>query len=122
LRWAQATKFPVLGVMFYFHTPYYGHDELFLTAEERAPIIDQLLGCSRAGLPVINSRAGLLALKSGNWPRRFPVAAVVDVDGESVCCRAADEVCADCGYAACTELTEFQRLRPSALLGMTRYW
>jgi hypothetical protein len=39
-----------------------------------------------------------------------------------VCCRAADEVCADCGYAACTELTEFQRLRPSALLGMLRYW
>jgi hypothetical protein len=122
LRWVQATKFPVLGVMFYFHTPYYGHDELFLTAEERAPIIDHLLDCIRAGLPVINSRAGLLALKSGNWPRRFPVAAVVDVDGESVCCRAADEVCADCGYAACTELTEFQRLRPSALLGMARYW
>lgn len=122
LKWVQATKFPVIGVMFYFHTPYYGRDELFLTAEERAPIIDRLLGCIRAGLPVINSRAGLSALKSGKWPRRFPVAAVLDVDGESVCCRAADEVCADCGYAACTELTEFQRFRPSALLGMTRYW
>jgi len=46
----------------------------------------------------------------------------VDVDGESVCCRASDEVCTDCGYAACIELTEFQRLRLSALLGMTRYW
>ncbi len=122
LRWVHETKFPVIGVMFYFHTPYYGRDELFLTAEERAPIIDRLLGCIRAGRPVINSRAGLLALKSGDWPRRFRVASVIDVDGESVCCRASDEVCADCGYAACTELTEFQRLRPSALLGMTRYW
>ncbi len=122
LRWVQETKFPVIGVMFYFHTPYYGRDELFLTAEERVPIIDRLLGYIRAGLPIINSRAGLLALKSGAWSRRFPVAAVIDVDGESVCCRASDEVCADCGYAACTELTEFQNLRPSALLGMTRYW
>jgi MoaA/NifB/PqqE/SkfB family radical SAM enzyme len=122
LRWVHKTKFPVLGVMFYFHTPYYGRDELFLTTGERAPVIDRLLGCIRAGLPVINSRAGLLALKSGDWPRRFPVASVMDVDGESVCCRAPDEVCADCGYAACTELTEFQRFRPSALLGMTRYW
>jgi Fe-coproporphyrin III synthase len=122
LRWVHETKLPVIGVMFYFHTPYYGRDELFLTVEERAPIIDRLLGCIRVGLPVINSRAGLLALKSGDWPRRFPVASVIDVDGESVCCRASDEVCADCGYAACTELTEFQRLRPSALLGMTRYW
>jgi Fe-coproporphyrin III synthase len=122
LQWVQDTKFPVMGAMFYFHTPYYGRDELYLTAEERAPIIDRLLDCIRAGLPVINSRAGLLALKSGNWPRRFPVASVIDVDGESVCCRASDEVCPDCGYAACTELTEFQRLRPSALLGMLRYW
>jgi MoaA/NifB/PqqE/SkfB family radical SAM enzyme len=122
LRWAKDTRFPVIGVMFYFHTPYYGRDGLYLTAEERAPIIDRLLACIRVGLPVINSRAGLLALKSGHWPRRFPVASVIDVDGESVCCRASDEVCADCGYAACTELTEFQRMRPSALLGMTRYW
>jgi MoaA/NifB/PqqE/SkfB family radical SAM enzyme len=122
LRWVRETRFPVIGVMFYFHTPYYGRDELFLNAEERAPIIDRLLGCIRAGLPVINSQAGLSALKSGNWRRRFSVASVIDVDGESVCCRASDEVCADCGYAACTELTEFQRLRPSALLGMMRYW
>ncbi len=122
LAWVRATKFPVIGVMFYFHTPYYGRDELFLTAEERAPIVDRLLDCIQSGLPVINSRAGLLALRSGDWPRRFPVSSVIDVDGESVCCRAADAVCADCGYAACTELTEFQRLRPSALLGMTRYW
>jgi MoaA/NifB/PqqE/SkfB family radical SAM enzyme len=122
LRWVRDTGFPVIGVMFYFHTPYYGRDELFLEADERAPIIDRLLACIRAGLPVINSRAGLLALKSGDWPRRFAVAAVVDVDGESVCCRASDETCPDCGYAACTELTEFQRLRPSAILGMLRYW
>ena len=122
LKWVFETRFPIIGVMFYFHTPYYGRDELFLTTEERAPIIDRLLDCIRAGRPVLNSRAGLLALKSGDWPRRFRVASVLDVDGESVCCRASDEVCADCGYAACTELTEFQRLRPSALLGMTRYW
>jgi len=122
LCWVRETKFPVLGVMFYFHTPYYGHDELFLAAAERAAIIEHLLGYIRAGLQIINSRAGLLALKSGNWPRRYPIASVIDVDGESICCRATDDVCADCGYAACTELTETQRLRLSALLGMTRYW
>lgn len=122
LRWVRETDFPVIGVMFYFHTPYYGWDELFLDTDERGVIIDRLLGCIRAGLPVLNSRAGLLALRCGDWPRRFPVAAVVDVDGESLCCRASDEICAYCGYAACTELTELQRLRPSAVLGMLRYW
>jgi Fe-coproporphyrin III synthase len=122
LQWVRDTRFPVIGVMFYFHTPYYGYDRLFLEAGERAPIIDRLLSCIRAGLPVINSRAGLSALKSGNWKRRFPISAVVDIDGESVCCRASEAVCVDCGYAACTELTEVQHLRPSAVLGMLRYW
>jgi MoaA/NifB/PqqE/SkfB family radical SAM enzyme len=125
LRWVRDTAFPVMGVMFYFHTPYYGRDELFLDASERAPLIDELLGHIRAGLPVLNTRAGLRALRSGRWPRRLALAYVADVDGESVCCRASsspDDVCEDCGYAACTELTEVQRLRPSAVFGMMRYW
>jgi len=122
LEWVRDSRLPVLGVMFYFHTPYYGYDELYLDAGERAPVIDRLLGCKRGGLPVLNSRAGLRALRSGRWPRRLPMASVADVDGESVCCRAPDEVCPDCGYSVCTELTEFQRLRPSAVWGMLKYW
>jgi hypothetical protein len=125
LRWVRDTSLPVMGVMFYFHTPYYGRDDLFLEAGERAPLIGELLGHIRAGLPVLNSRAGLKALLSGRWPRRLPLAYVGDADGEWVCCRASGapgDVCAECGYAACTELTEARRLRPSAVLGMMRYW
>jgi Fe-coproporphyrin III synthase len=121
LLWVRDTALPVLGVMFYFHTPYYGKDELYLSAEERSPIIDRLISCIAEALPVLNSRAGLLALKCGKWPRRLPVAVIADVDGESVCCRAADEVCADCGYGACTEIVESLRLRPTALMAMGRY-
>lgn len=122
LRWVQDSRLPVIGVMFYFHTPYYGHDEMYLDRDERAAVIDRLLDCIRQGLPVLNSRAGLLALRSGRWPRRFPVASVLDVDGESVCCRASDDTCPDCGYAACTELTCLQQLRPSTVRAMLRYW
>jgi len=122
LRWVRDTELPVLGIMFYFHTPYYGIDELFLTAEERAPIIERLRACIRDRLPVLNSDAALAALESGRWERRTPAAAVVDVDGESVCCRAADDVCPECGYAACTEIVEARDLRPSAVLAMARYW
>jgi hypothetical protein len=108
--------------MFYFHTPYYGYDELFLDAEERAPVIDRLLGCIREKMPVLNSRAGLRALQSGNWPRRLQIVRIADDAGESVCCRASDETCADCGYAACTELALIPRLCPSVLFNMMRYW
>ncbi len=64
--------------MIYFHTPYYGIDELFLTAEERAPVIDRLIALKHEGLPLLNSVAGLKALKTGDWPRRMPVALVSD--------------------------------------------
>lgn len=122
LEWARDSGFPVMGVMFYFHTPYYGYDHLYLDRDERTVLIDELLACIDAGLPVINSKAGLRALRSGRWRRRMPIASVLDIDGESVCCRASDATCEDCGYAACTELTELQKLRPSAVLGMFRYW
>jgi MoaA/NifB/PqqE/SkfB family radical SAM enzyme len=122
LEWVRDTAFPVAGVMFYFHTPYYGIDRLYLDRDERAVFIDELLSHIREGLPVMNSTAGLKALRSGRWRRRMPIASVLDVDGEWVCCRASDETCENCGYAACTELTELQRLRPSAVRGILRYW
>ena len=125
LRWVRDTAFPVLGVMFYFHTPYYGRDALFITREERAPIIDEILGHLRDGLPVLNSRSALLALRSGEWARPLGFTWVADVDGEWACCRASTapgDVCADCGYASCPEMIEALRLRPDALAGMLRYW
>ena len=122
LEWVRDTHLPVLGVMFYFHTPYYSIDELFLTAPEREPVIARLRAAERAGLPVLNSQAGLSALASGRWKRRDPVAVVADVDGESVCCRAPESTCAECGYAACTEIVQARRLRPSAVMAMARYW
>jgi hypothetical protein len=68
LRWVRDTAFPVVGVMFYFHTPYYGRDALYLDRAERAPLIDRLLECIAAGLPVLNSRAGLTALGRATGP------------------------------------------------------
>ena len=123
LRWVAGTRLPVIGVMFYFHTPYYGIDELHLAREERQTVVGHLLGYIREGLPILNSPAGLRALASGNWPRRTAASSIADVDGEHICCRTAgDETCRECGYAACTEIVESQRLRPSALLVMRRYW
>ena len=33
LQWVSKTKFPIIGVMFYFHTPYYGYDELYFDSQ-----------------------------------------------------------------------------------------
>jgi Fe-coproporphyrin III synthase len=114
---------PVMGVMFYFHTPYYGKDELFIEGAERQAILDELMQYKRAGLPVFNSFAGLKLLKSERWPKSNGSWVVTDVDGDYVCCRHnSPEICADCGYASCTEVIAAQRLSPSALANVLRCW
>ena len=118
LHWVRDTKLPVMGVMVYFHTPYYGIDELYLDAEERAAVIDRLVQARGAASHQLER--GTQSAQSGKWPRRLPVALVADIDGESLCCRRPTSV-RDCGYGPCTEIAEAQRLRPSAVLGMVRY-
>lgn len=121
LEWVREARLPVMGVMFYFHTPYYGYDDLFLDAAERRSAIGELIAMKARGLPVANTRAGLELLASGDWPRRIPIALVADAEGESVCCRASDDVCADCGYSPCTEIVAAQRLNPEAVMSMVGY-
>ena len=107
LRWVRDSRLPVIGVMFYFHTPYYGRRRAVSSMRPRSARRSST-GCSRrsrAGLPVLNSRAGSARAQVRRLAapaRRSRV--VADVDGESVCCRAPDECCEDCGYAACTEI------------------
>ena len=119
LEWSRSL--PVVGTMFYLHTPYYGRDELALSARERVEVCDDLLRLSGCGLPILNSPAALRLLRDGNWRRPTTMWWVADADGDHACCRAASpEVCAACGYAGCVELVAAQRLRPSAIRALAR--
>jgi Fe-coproporphyrin III synthase len=122
LEFVRDERLPVLGVMFYFHTPYYGRDDLFLPAPERNQVIGELLAMKRQRLPILNSAAALRAVRDGTWERPMRYVRLVDVDGDYVCCRAnSPAVCEDCGYMVCAEMTEARRLRPSAILGLWKY-
>jgi MoaA/NifB/PqqE/SkfB family radical SAM enzyme len=113
----------VMGVMFYFLTPYYGKDELFIPFEERKRIIDELMAFKKEKLPIFNSYAGLRLLQSGRWTRPNRTFAITDIEGDYVCCRYnRPEVCAECGYGTCTEVIALQKFRPSALTTLARFW
>ena len=99
-------EFPGIDVMFYFHTPYYGFDYLFLSKEQKLEAINTLTEEKRAGLPVMNSVAGLKAIANGKYFHPTNLWRVIDSTGEYQCCRAFGnpEVCANCGYSTCAEL------------------
>ena len=119
LEWSRAL--PVVGTMFYLHTPYYGRDELHLPPEERTAVIDEMLRFVDEGLPIRNSKGALRLLRSGAWKRPSAMWWVADAHGDVACCRAASPaVCAECGYAGCVELYAAQRLDLSAIRMLVR--
>jgi MoaA/NifB/PqqE/SkfB family radical SAM enzyme len=123
LMFVQKEKLTKLGVMFYFHTPYYGTDDLFIPSDERKKIIEKIVSYKKSGLPVFNSYAGLDDLKTGNWKRPSKTYAITDVDGDYICCRYnSPAVCKECGYGACTEISGAQKFKPSAIKNLLRFW
>lgn len=115
-------ELPSTRVMFYFHTPYYGVDELLLSAAQKAESIEEILRCKRDGLPVLNSRAALKAVLTGRYRRPLDFSYVVDQTGDYQCCRAIGhpEVCENCGYAGCAELVLSRNLRPGPVWSLLR--
>lgn len=123
LKYVRDEKLRVRGVMFYFHTPYYGIDELYIDFDSRKPIIDKIIRLKKSGLPVFNSYAALKALKTGKWKRPSAISAVSGIEGDYMCCRNMDDdTCSNCGYSACAELTEAKKLKPSAIINLMKFF
>jgi MoaA/NifB/PqqE/SkfB family radical SAM enzyme len=59
----------VRGIFFYFHTPYYGFDELFVNLDEKRKIIKRIIALKRKGYKIFNSLACLKGVYNDNWPR-----------------------------------------------------
>ena len=116
------SEFPGIRVMFYFHTPYYGIDQLFLSNSQRLEAINTLTENKRAGMPVMNSSAGLKVMASGHYFHPTNLWRVIDNTGEFQCCRAYGnpEVCANCGYSTCAEIVLARNWRIGPILQMIR--
>ncbi len=121
LRFVRA-ELPRARVMFFFHTPYYGVDELMLSPTQKAEAIDSILRCKRDKLPVLNSRTALKAILTGRYRHPVDFSYVVDQTGDYRCCRALGdpEVCENCGYASGAELSLMQSLRPGPMWAMLK--
>ncbi len=82
----------IKGIFFYFHTPYYGRDELFLNLDERRKIIEQLLRLKRQKFKILNSSACLKAVHKDTWKRPSRlcyVSAMVIVSASDHCAKLA---------------------------------
>jgi sulfatase maturation enzyme AslB (radical SAM superfamily) len=113
----------IQGVFFYIHTPYYGSDELNLSAGERSQVLRELLAL-RKRFRILNSRAGLRSALRNDWRRPLQVCSVYEGGRTYACCRynTDPELCRTCGYLSYAEIDQTLKLRPSAVMNALKYF
>jgi sulfatase maturation enzyme AslB (radical SAM superfamily) len=121
-KYIQGIK-QIRGVFFYFHTPYYGYDELYIDRDEKNKIIQELLGHTRK-YKILNSKAGLRSAMKNNWSRPLDICRVYEAGKIYRCCRYNDdpELCLNCGYLSYAEIYQTLRLKPSAVQNALKYF
>ena len=107
----------IKGVLFYFHTPYYGIDELFLSLAERKRIIEKIIALKKSGFKILNSFACLQAVYNDDWERPAKMCYVFANNKLFQCCRSIgnQEACVNCGYLSYAEIIHAPRLRFSSI-------
>jgi MoaA/NifB/PqqE/SkfB family radical SAM enzyme len=113
----------IRGIFFYFHTPYYGSDDLYIEPDERRDILLKLLQYQKR-YRILNSRAGLTSAFNNDWKRPLDICRVYEKGKTYTCCRYPDDphLCQNCGYLSYPEIDQTLKLKPSAMLHALKYF
>jgi Fe-coproporphyrin III synthase len=113
----------IKGIFFYFHTPYYGHDELFINKNERKEILTTLLE-NKGKYKILNSGAGLKSAIRNDWKRPLNICEIYEGSKTYLCCRfpGNKDLCNDCGYLSYAEIEQVLKMKPSAIRNAIKYF
>jgi len=113
----------IRGIFFYFHTPYYGQDNLYIDTAERREILLKLMEY-RKRYKILNSRAGLKSALNNDWERPLNICHVYEKGKTYKCCRYPEdpELCRNCGYLSYAEINQTLKLKPSSIANALKYF
>lgn len=113
----------IKGIFFYFHSPYYGYDDLYINRTGKEEILITLLGI-RDRYKILNSRAGLKSALRNDWERPLNICKIFEGGKKYTCCRfpGNPELCNNCGYLSYAEIDQVLKLKPSAIRNAIRYF
>ena len=113
----------IRGIFFYFHTPYYGYDDLYIEPMERNAILRELLSYKKK-YRILNSRTGLKSALNNDWKRPLDICRVYENGNMYRCCRfpGDPELCRNCGYLSYAEINQTLKLKPSAIVNALKYF
>jgi MoaA/NifB/PqqE/SkfB family radical SAM enzyme len=113
----------IRGIFFYFHTPYYGHDDLYIEQDERNKILHRLLNLKKR-FKILNSKAGLRSALNNDWARPLSICRIYAKTDRHQCCKfpGNPELCQNCGYLSYAEIDQTLKLKPSAIVNALKYF
>jgi hypothetical protein len=113
----------IKGAFFYFHTPYYGYDDLFLDKAAKDEVLKKLL-ILKSRYKILNSTAGLKSAIRNDWKRNLDICMVYEDGTYYKCCRESNNgaVCEDCGYLSYAEIDQTLKLKPGAIWNAIKYF
>lgn len=113
----------IKGIFFYFHTPYYAYDELFLSMETKKEILNRLIQLKKQ-FKILNSLPGLKSAIRNDWKKNIDICRVYENGKYYKCCRENKngEVCIDCGYLSYAEIDQTLRLKPGTIINALKYF
>ena len=113
----------ISGTFFYFHTPYYGYDDLYLDSSVKNEILTGLLKLKHR-YKILNSPAGLKSVIRNDWKKNLDICTVYEDGRYYKCCRENNDgaVCKECGYLSYAEIDQTLKLNPGAIINALKYF
>lgn len=96
--------------------------EYGLLGQERQEVLEVIWSLRKQGYPISISRAAYHGLLRNNWKRPIQQIELATPEKLFTCCRqgADPNVCANCGYFGCAEISQVLSLKPSAIWRVIR--
>jgi MoaA/NifB/PqqE/SkfB family radical SAM enzyme len=113
----------IKGIFFYFHSPYYGYDDLFISNDAKKEILTSLIQ-NKNKYKILNSKAGLKSSLKNNWNRPLEICRIYEGGRIFSCCRypGNKELCRNCGYLSYAEIDQVLKFKPSAIKNAIKYF
>jgi MoaA/NifB/PqqE/SkfB family radical SAM enzyme len=113
----------IRGIFFYFHSPYYGYDDLYINDKGKRDILTKLIE-NKKKYKILNSRAGLKSAIRNDWKRPLNICQIYEGGKRYSCCRFPDNeaLCKDCGYLSYAEIDQVLKFKPSAIRNALKYF
>jgi MoaA/NifB/PqqE/SkfB family radical SAM enzyme len=113
----------IRGIFFYFHSPYYGYDELFVNKTDKEEILNRLIK-NKYKYKILNSKAGLRSALRNTWERPLNICQIYEGGKKYKCCRfpGNEDLCKDCGYLSYAEIDQVLKFKISSIRNALKYF